>query len=85
MFPLFWDPTLILVIPGFILALWAQFKVKRTFARYDEFGSRSGWTADQVARDITAAAWTYVASALVAVLHLFRLLILSGLLGGSDE
>jgi Zn-dependent membrane protease YugP len=52
MFPLFWDPTLILVIPGFILALWAQFKVKRTFARYDEFGSRSGWMADQVARDI---------------------------------
>jgi Zn-dependent membrane protease YugP len=33
----------------------------------------------------SAAAWTYVASALVAVLHLFRLLILSGLLGGSDE
>ena len=52
MFPLFWDPTLILVIPGFILAMWAQFKVKRTFARYDEFGARSGWTADQVARDI---------------------------------
>ena len=52
MFPLFWDPTLILVIPGFILAPWAQFKVKRTFARYDKFGSRRGWTADQVARDI---------------------------------
>jgi Zn-dependent membrane protease YugP len=34
---------------------------------------------------LNAAAWTYVASALVAVLHLLRLLILSGALGGRDE
>jgi len=34
---------------------------------------------------LDAAAWTYVASALVAVLHLLRLLILSGVLGGRDE
>ena len=40
-----------------------------------------------VARKVlNAAAWTYVASALVAILQLLRLLILSGILGGgSDE
>ncbi|MDA0710290.1 MAG: zinc metallopeptidase [bacterium] len=37
---------------GIALTLWAQFKVKRTFKKYDEFVSRSGATADQVARDI---------------------------------
>ena len=34
---------------------------------------------------LNAAAWTYVASALMAVLSLLRLLILSGILGGDDE
>ncbi len=52
MFPFFFDPTMVLVIPGFILALWAQFKVKSTFSKYDKYVSRSGMTADQVARAI---------------------------------
>ena len=34
---------------------------------------------------LNAAAWTYVASALMAVLSLLRLLIISGLLGGRDD
>jgi Zn-dependent membrane protease YugP len=34
---------------------------------------------------LNAAAWTYVAAAVVAVLSLVRLLILSGLLGGRDD
>ena len=34
---------------------------------------------------LNAAAWTYVASALVAVLSLLRLLILSGILGGNRD
>ena len=46
------DSTFMLVLPGFFLALWAQFKVKRTFSKFDEYDSRSGMTADQVARDI---------------------------------
>ncbi len=46
------DPTFVLLIPGLILALWAQFKVKGTFRKYDEHDARSGATADQVARDI---------------------------------
>ncbi len=34
---------------------------------------------------LNAAAWTYVASALMAVLSLLRLLIISGLFGGRDD
>jgi Zn-dependent membrane protease YugP len=53
MFPfMFFDPTMILLIPGLILAGWAQFKVKGTFKKYDEFSARSGHSADQIARDI---------------------------------
>lgn len=41
-----------IMLLGIAITLWAQFKVKRTFKKYDEFIARSGATADQVARDI---------------------------------
>ena len=35
LFGLFWgDWTILIVIPGFLLTLWAQFKVKSTYSRY---------------------------------------------------
>ncbi|MDA0747669.1 MAG: zinc metallopeptidase [bacterium] len=43
---------MVLVIPGFLLALWAQYKVKSTFSKYSETVSRRGLTAEQIARDI---------------------------------
>jgi Zn-dependent membrane protease YugP len=46
------DPTMILLIPGLILAGWAQWKVKATFSKFSEYDARSGMTADQIARDI---------------------------------
>lgn len=49
---MFFDSTIVLIIPGIILTLWAQYKVKATFRQYDEFVSRKGLTADQIARDI---------------------------------
>jgi uncharacterized protein len=53
MFPFFFfDPTMVLLIPGMILAAWAQFKVKGTFKKYSEYDARSGLTAAQVAQDI---------------------------------
>ena len=53
MFPfMFFDSTMILLIPGLILAGWAQLKVKGTFRKYDEYSARSGHSADQIARDI---------------------------------
>lgn len=49
MYP-FFDPTMVLLIPAVIFSMWAQFKVKGTFARYSEIRSRRGVTADQVSR-----------------------------------
>jgi uncharacterized protein len=49
---LFWDPTMILVIPGLIFTLWAQFKVKAAFDKYSRVGARSGMTGADVARRI---------------------------------
>jgi len=46
------DPTMILVIPGIILTLWAQAKVSSAFNKYSKVRSRSGVTGAQVARDI---------------------------------
>lgn len=45
----FWDPTFVLLIPAFILAMWAQAKVKSTYARFSEVISRSGLTGADVA------------------------------------
>lgn len=50
--PFFWDPTFIILIPAMILVFWAQMRVKTTFNRWSEVGTRSGVTAADVARDI---------------------------------
>ena len=46
----YYDWTMILVIPGLLLGLYAQFKVKSTFDRYSRVRTRSGLTAEQAAR-----------------------------------
>ena len=48
----YYDPTYLLLIPGLILALYAQFKVSSTFARFKREPSRSGLTGAQIARQI---------------------------------
>ncbi|PKM81719.1 MAG: peptidase [Firmicutes bacterium HGW-Firmicutes-14] len=50
MFPFFWDPTMIILIPGLIFAMYAQYKVKNTFARYARVRAASGITGAQVAK-----------------------------------
>ena len=53
MFPFFFfDPTMVLLIPGIVLAGWAQWKVKSTFRKYSEYDARIGLTAGQIAQDI---------------------------------
>ena len=49
MYP-FFDPTMVLLIPALIFSMWAQFKVKGTFAKYSEINARSGVSADRVSR-----------------------------------
>ncbi len=46
----FLDPTFALLIPAFILAIYAQTKVKNTFARYSKVRSLSGRTGEEVSR-----------------------------------
>lgn len=48
----YYDPTYLLLIPGLLLALYAQFKVTSTFNHWKQVGSRSGLTGAQVARMI---------------------------------
>jgi len=43
---------MILVIPPLLLALWAQFKVKATYARYSQIAVRSGMTGAEIAEAI---------------------------------
>ncbi len=52
MFPLFYDPTYILIIPALILAVYAQIKVQSTFQRYSRVTAGSGMTGAQVAREL---------------------------------
>jgi hypothetical protein len=49
---MFYDPTFILIIPALLLALYAQYKVKSTYAKYSEVRNLRGYTGSQVARYI---------------------------------
>lgn len=53
---IFYDWTIILIIPGLLLGLWAQFKVKSAYARYAKVSTRQGITADDVCRDMLGKA-----------------------------
>jgi Zn-dependent membrane protease YugP len=38
---MFFDPTMILLLPALAFAIWAQFKVKSTYAKYAEIGNHN--------------------------------------------
>jgi Zn-dependent membrane protease YugP len=48
----FWDPTMILLIPAIILAIWAQFKVKNTYNKYREIHNNRGMTGYKAALEL---------------------------------
>lgn len=48
----FYDWTYLLIIPGLILGLWAQFKVKNTYAEYSRVPTRLGRNAASVVDDL---------------------------------
>ncbi len=54
MFP-FLDWTILLVLPGMALALYAQWKVKSTFDRFSKVRAASGRTGRDVAKSLLAA------------------------------
>src|SRR5512140_2368194 len=48
----FWDPTMILLIPGMILAFYAQMKVQSTYQKYSEIRASGGKTGKDIAEMI---------------------------------
>ena len=48
----FWDPTMVLLLPAIILAVYAQFKVQSTFRHYSQIRSGTGYTGAQVAAEL---------------------------------
>jgi len=46
----FWDSTFLLIIPALILSIYAQAKVRTTFARYSKVPNASGLTGSEAAR-----------------------------------
>ncbi|MEQ8155826.1 MAG: zinc metallopeptidase [Clostridiaceae bacterium] len=53
---MFFDPTMIILLPGIILALWAQGLVSSTFNKYKNVRSFSGMTGAEVARSLLDSA-----------------------------
>ena len=51
----YYDPTYFLLIPGILLALFAQFKVSSAFNKWKQVPSRTGLTGSSIARMILDA------------------------------
>lgn len=48
----YFDPTVIILIPGILIALWASINVNTTFDKYNKVLSRSGLTGAEVAERV---------------------------------
>lgn len=48
----FFDPTMILLIPAFVLAVWAQIKVKTTYNKFKKIAAANGLRGAEVAKYI---------------------------------
>ena len=48
----YWDWTMLLVIPGLLLGMWAQYKVSSSFHKYSAIHTQRGVTADEVSRQL---------------------------------
>lgn len=52
MFPFFFDPTMIVILPALLIAVYAQYKVKNTFKKYNQINLNSNLTGAEAARKI---------------------------------
>lgn len=48
----YFDWTMLLVLPGLLLGLWAQYRVKSAFSEYSREYSRTGLCAEEVSRQL---------------------------------
>ncbi len=54
-FPFFFNPYFLVVLPGVILMIWAQYTVSTTFAKYSKVPARAGISGADVARILLRA------------------------------
>lgn len=52
----FLDPTILILIPGLLLAGWAQSRISSTYRQYSKVGNQRGLTGAQVARFVLDSA-----------------------------
>ncbi len=52
MYPMFFDPTMLIIIPGVILASIAQMKINTAYGRYSRIASSKGLRGADVAREL---------------------------------
>ncbi|MGM0444901.1 MAG: zinc metallopeptidase [Bacillota bacterium] len=48
----FYDPTIIILIPVLIIAMYAQYKVKSTFNKYSKITTNKNMSADEIVRNL---------------------------------
>ncbi len=51
-FGMYFDPTIIILIPAMLLAGYAQFKIMATYSKYSQIQNKIGMTGAQVAQEI---------------------------------
>lgn len=56
---MFYEPTMVLLIPAILLSIYAQFRISAAFKRYSEVRAQSGLTGAQTARALLAANGLY--------------------------
>ena len=49
-YPMYFDPTYLILIPAILIGMWAQMKVKSAYNKYSRVYSRNGYTGEQIAR-----------------------------------
>ena len=59
MYPFYFDPSMIILIPALIIAAWAQFNISSTFNKYSTVYSSRGYTGKDVTRMILDAYGLY--------------------------
>ena len=67
MYPMYFDPTIILVLIGVMLSLWAQGRVNSTYSKYARVGSRTGMTGADAARRLLASQGIYDVTSVAAI------------------
>lgn len=50
--PFFFDPTMIILLPAIVIAIYAQYKVKSAYNKFSKIKSKSGFTGADIARKL---------------------------------